>query len=177
MLTSQNFNIESIERYGDGTVQEYIHQHSFFDEFTSDSVGNLRITTVMNLQNKPSLRSCYLRLGQKNDQHVKSENHIRIPIDLSSGKLFDTGYLANWQQINMHPQSNILFANKQVPCIHKCIDLVLGLHMKMPMVQCIGWDLAINDQDQPVVMEWNGYGNDIKFSEATQGPCFKDLNW
>jgi hypothetical protein len=26
-------------------------------------------------------------------------------------------------------------------------------------------------------MEWNGTYNDIKFSEATQGPCFADLGW
>ena len=27
------------------------------------------------------------------------------------------------------------------------------------------------------LMEWNGTYNDIKFSEATQGPCFADLGW
>jgi hypothetical protein len=26
-------------------------------------------------------------------------------------------------------------------------------------------------------MEWNAEHNDIKFSEATQGPCFADLRW
>jgi hypothetical protein len=26
-------------------------------------------------------------------------------------------------------------------------------------------------------MEWNALHNDIKFSEATQGPCFTDLRW
>jgi hypothetical protein len=26
-------------------------------------------------------------------------------------------------------------------------------------------------------MEWNGEHNDVKSSEATQGPCFSDLNW
>lgn len=27
------------------------------------------------------------------------------------------------------------------------------------------------------LMEWNAGHNDIKFSEATQGPCFHDLGW
>jgi hypothetical protein len=26
-------------------------------------------------------------------------------------------------------------------------------------------------------MEWNGWHNDIKFSEAADGPCFADLGW
>jgi hypothetical protein len=33
----------------------------------------------------------------------------------------------------------------------------------------------VNDNVQ--VMEWNGFHNDIKFSEATQGPCFADLGF
>ncbi|GEM_PF-3607225 len=27
------------------------------------------------------------------------------------------------------------------------------------------------------VLEWNGSNNGFTYSEATQGPCFKDLEW
>ena len=53
----------------------------------------------------------------------------------------------------------------------------MELHRSIPFVRSIGWDLIIDINDTVKVMEWNGYHNDIKFSEATQGPCFSDLGW
>jgi hypothetical protein len=38
------------------------------------------------------------------------------------------------------------------------------------------WDLCIDGDGAVRVLEWNGGHNDITFSEATQGPCFADLD-
>lgn len=45
-------------------------------------------------------------------------------------------------------------------------------------MRCIGWDVTLDDQENVRIMdmEWNAGHNDIKFSEATQGPCFSDLH-
>ncbi|WP_373516772.1 sugar-transfer associated ATP-grasp domain-containing protein [Pricia sp.] len=172
-----DFIVDIIEKKGNCVVQKYIRQHPFFDAFTATSVATIRITTVVDNDNKISLRACYLRLGRANDTHVKSVNHIRIPINMANGTLYEYGYLANWQTIVAHPDSKVAFKGQTIPGYLECIQLVVRLHEKMPMVRAIGWDLALDMEDNPVVMEWNGYSNDIKFSEATQGPCFKDLNW
>jgi hypothetical protein len=47
----------------------------------------------------------------------------------------------------------------------------------VPFTSIIGWDVAVDENHNVKVMEWNGDHNDIKFSEATQGPCFSDLGW
>jgi hypothetical protein len=47
----------------------------------------------------------------------------------------------------------------------------------MPFVRCIGWDLTVDDQGAVQILEWNGGHTGIKITEATQGPCFADLNW
>ena len=96
---------------------------------------------------------------------------------MKNGMLYDEGYLANWKIIDQHPDSKIPFSNKVIPNYKECVDLVLKLHKKIPMVRSVGWDVIVDQEDHPLVMEWNGYSNDIKFSEATQGPCFKDLGW
>lgn len=173
----QDFNAKVVESKGNGVIQKYIRQHKFFNAFVATAVATIRITTVVDNKNTISLRACYLRLGRANDTHVKSVNHIRIPMDMKSGTLHEQGYLANWRTITAHPDSNVSFSDKIIPSYEKCIQLVLKLHEKMPMVRAIGWDVIVDTEGSPVVMEWNGYSNDIKFSEATQGPCFKDLNW
>jgi hypothetical protein len=47
----------------------------------------------------------------------------------------------------------------------------------VPYARCVGWDLTVDSDEQVMVMEWNAEHNDVKFSEATQGPCFADLDW
>jgi hypothetical protein len=41
----------------------------------------------------------------------------------------------------------------------------------------VGWDLAVSKDGSIKIFEWNGGHCDIKFSEATVGPCFTGLNW
>jgi hypothetical protein len=47
----------------------------------------------------------------------------------------------------------------------------------VPFTSIIGWDVAVDENHNVKVMEWNGDHNDIKFSEATQGACFSDRGW
>lgn len=177
VIKKDDFDLNAIEKIGNCSIQAYIEQHAFFNAFLSDSVATIRMTTVVDADNGISLRACYLRLGRFNDTHVKSINHIRIPIDVNDGMLHEKGYLANWKAVYEHPDSSLSFAAKYIPNYKECVRLVLELHQKMPMVRCIGWDVIVDAVGHPQVLEWNGYSNDIKFSEATQGPCFQDLNW
>ena len=177
VLTKANFNISKLNTLGDFVIQKFIKQHEFFNSYTTDSVATIRLTTVVEINGDISLRAAYLRLGRSTETHVQSINHIRIPIEMINGKLFNLGYLPNWHQIKNYPNSKITFSGKEIPNFETCVSLVQGLHKKMPMVKAIGWDVIIDNNNQPIVMEWNGYSNDIKFSEATQGPGFHDLGW
>ncbi|SIS42669.1 Sugar-transfer associated ATP-grasp [Zobellia uliginosa] len=176
-IEKEDFNLEQIEKKGNCVIQKFIEQHPIFDELISEAVATIRITTVIDSKNEISVRACYLRLGRINDTHVKSTNHIRVPLDIQNGKLYNVGYLSNWKSINHHPDSKARFNHITIPNYQDCVSLVLNLHKEMPMVQSIGWDLSVDKDSTPVLMEWNGYSNDIKFSEAIQGPCFKDLGW
>ncbi len=171
------FTPNAVMKLGNGVVQKFIQQHDFFNAFVAGSVATIRLTTVVDQKGVISLRAAYLRLAPANHTHVQSNTQIRIPIALPSGQLHDLGYLPNWKQIAQHPDTGQPFAQQIIPHYLEAVHLVLKLHLKIPMVQVIGWDLIIDAKNNPVIMEWNGYSNDIKFSEATQGPCFKDLGW
>ncbi|AMM16286.1 hypothetical protein AX768_19105 [Burkholderia sp. PAMC 28687] len=98
-------------------------------------------------------------------------------MDLADGKLYAQGYLANWMALDEHPDSRIKFDGLSVPAFSKCVSTVLELHKKIPFARCVGWDLTVDMNGNVQVMEWNAEHNDVKFSEATQGPCFSDLRW
>lgn len=58
-----------------------------------------------------------------------------------------------------------------------CVLTVTKLHKKAPYARCIGWDVTVDGDENVRLLEWNPEHNGIKFSEATQGPCFADLGW
>ena len=159
-----------------GVFQKYIDQHAFFSEFTKNSVATLRITTTSDNSGNVSARAAYLRLANSKDTHVASSSATSISIDLNNGRLQPVGYV-KWQEIGFHPDSKIPFEDKEVPYFKKCVCIVLNMHKKIPFIGCIGWDLTIDKQNNVQIMEWNGNNNDIKFSEATIGPCFTGLGW
>ena len=161
----------------DGVVQRYIDQHPWLARFTQRSVATIRVTTVVDGEGRIDVRACYLRLGRDTERHVRSATHVRVPVHLKTGALGAVGYDTAWRSIAAHPDSGVGFAGGLVPRFDACRELVTRLHERVPFARCIGWDLCVDVDDRVQVMEWNGGHNDIKFSEATQGPCFADLGW
>ena len=172
-----SFDVRKVRSLGNGVFQEYIQQHGFFDEIMPSSVATLRMTSVMDKNGNFSIRACYLRVGRRKDTHVKSHSAIRIPVDPANGELSEYGYLTNWAAIERHPDSGFVFSGQRIPFFDKCASIVLNLHKSMPYVRCIGWDLCVDNNNDVKMMECNGGHNGIKFTEATQGPCFADLGW
>ncbi|CEE93660.1 conserved hypothetical protein [Xenorhabdus nematophila str. Anatoliense] len=173
-LTDSNFN--KSDTFPNGVYQKIITQHDFFNSICNRSVATLRLTTVIDDDGQCGVRTAYLRVGRDNDTHVQSSSHVRIPVNIENGELSNLGFLPNWNTINKHPDTHVEFCGF-IPNFNKCRDTAIQLHMKYPFVRCIGWDLIIDKDNNVQIMEWNAGHNDIKFSEATQGPCFKDLNW
>lgn len=173
----ESFDLDAVYKLGNGLFQECIKQHEVFREFAKESVATLRMTTVIADDGIASLRACYLRLGTGADTHVQSQSNIRIPIDITSGAFNEVGFTPDWLEVDRHPTSKVKFHGKVVPRYEECLTLVTSLHRRVPYARCIGWDVTLNDEANVKIMEWNAEHNGIKFTEATQGPCFSDLHW
>lgn len=171
------FNLKHIQALGNGLFQSCIHQHETFAAFAPSAVATLRITTFIHPNGDVSIPACYLRLGSGQARHIQPLSTIKVAIDTNTGAFSATGYTPQWQAITHHPDSQRAFAGNTIPCFSQCINAVKQLHQKVPFTRCIGWDLVVDQKDAVNIMEWNGNHNDIKFSEAAQGPCFADLGW
>jgi hypothetical protein len=172
-----NFDPALIRSLGNGVIQTFIDQHPIFKAFASKPVATLRFTTVVDDSGRISIRACYLRLGRAADTHVLSDREICVAVKLDTGELCDEGYMNDWSGVQVHPDSGVRFAGLRIPQFEQCKATVLRLHRRIPFARCIGWDLTVDANERVQVMEWNGEHNDVKFSEATQGPCFSDLKW
>lgn len=172
-----SFDIEKITGLGSGLFQAFIEQHATLDELQKNSVATLRVATFFEESAEISVRGCYLRLGSGVESHVQSESHVRVPIDRHDGSFAETGYTADWSAVQAHPLSGLAFSGRRIPNFSACLSTVRTLHRKVPYVRCVGWDIAVDVDERIKLMEWNSGHIDIKFIEATQGPCFSDLGW
>ncbi|PHN94585.1 hypothetical protein CSC80_04355 [Maribacter sp. 6B07] len=172
-----NFDAVKVAKNGNGVVQPFINQHNFFNQFCKDAVATLRLTTVIDTNGKACLRAALIRFGRNKQTHVQSKDQILVAVDVATGQLSDIGYTSSFKSTNFHPDTNVTFKDKVIPFYDKGVALVLELQKKMPMIKLIGWDLVMDENNEVVIMEWNGYGAGVAFSEATQGPGFNDLGW
>ena len=178
ILNKNNFDPSTYtsNKCGNGVFQKFIQQHPFFSEFADNSVATIRITTVSDELGNISARASYIRFGRTKDTHIMSNSAISIPIDINTGEFHSVGYM-NWLQVDKHPDSNVSFHQKTIPHFSKCVDKAIEMHRVIPFMGCLGWDLTVDNLEKVQVIEVNGINNGIKLSEATTGPCFKDLNW
>ena len=177
ILQRSDFSTDKLFSLGEGVLQQFVQQHDILRQLSPDAVATLRLTTVADPSGLPVLKAAFLRMGRAGDKHVGFDNEIEVAIDIHSGGFHDFAYMSNWEPCTHHPDTGYTFRNQILPGYPESVALVLELHRKLCYVQNIGWDIAINTEGKPVLMEWNGGHNDIVFSEATTGPCFKGLGW
>jgi hypothetical protein len=168
---------ETLKPFGNCVLQRPIRQHGFFDEMISGSVATIRITTVKNGDGRIDARAAYLRLGRANTEWVQSDNSMRVAIVDGEGELDRFGYTEDWRRWLHHPDTQVGFAGKRIPGFTNAVATCISLHASVPHFAVIGWDVAIDKDDQVKIIEWNGGHCDIKFSEAATGPCFVGLGW
>lgn len=160
-----------------GVFQPFIRQHEELAALGGAAVATLRLTTVIEPDGRAGLRAAFIRFGRAGEDHVGSATHICASVGLTGGDIQDTGFLPSWLPVERHPDTGMAFAGREVPAFADCARVALALQEKVPFVPCVGWDFAVDRQGTPVLMEWNGGHNGIKFSEATVGPCFTGLGW
>lgn len=176
-FSRNSFDSSILKTLGNGVFQNVIRQHEVFDPLSQNALATLRLTTVKDSKGITSVRGTLLRVGRTSDTFVKPDNQISIAFDSESGMLSDLGYRPDWNKTTVHPDTGQTFAGVQIPNVAACTSLVTRLHDMFPFIDCIGWDLAIDQDGQPHVLEWNSGHNGIKLLESIAGPVFRDLDW
>lgn len=177
IMTRKDFLDGARARLPDGVFQAPIRQHGFFEALSPQATATVRITTARGPDGSIDVKAAYLRVGRTRDDIVRSASAVKVPLDRDTGALGGFGYLPDWRRVDAHPDTGFGFAGTSVPHFAEATALCKSLHEGCPYMPCVGWDVCPEQDGQVKLMEWNAYHNDIKFSEATTGPCFGGLGW
>ncbi len=157
----------------DVIVQARIRQHPSLAAIHESSVNPIRIVTLL-LDQQIHVLPAVLKVGvdqQKTDRFADGALVCGIQED---GCLMPVAYTEYGMQHTRHPQG-FVFQNGCIPAIQKIRDTVRMLHTRLGNYRMLAWDIAIDEDGEPVLVEVNMSGGGSVIIQLPHGPLFGDL--
>jgi hypothetical protein len=152
--------------------QEPIRQTPRLAGFGPDSVNTIRIMTMMD-DGKVRALSSVLRMGRAGSK-VDNQAAGGISCGIKDGRLIAAAYDKNFLSYRAHPDTETSFENFEVPGYEGAQRTCLDLHRLMPEIGLVSWDIAVDEKEQPVLIEMNMRDQEINFHQLAHGPLFGD---
>lgn len=162
---------EAFDSFGCNFIaQEAVEQHESLRRLNPDSLNTLRIISFL-FENEVHILSAILRIGgagSRVDNIGAGGFACAVAAD---------GRLSRWA-VNRRSErceattGGIRFDSVVVPNYAGALALVKELHTKMAHFKIIGWDIAIDPRERPVLIEFNTAPGQNQYS---CGPTFGDL--
>ena len=153
----------------DFIVQKAVHQHDALNALNPSSVNTLRIFTYRSGMEVLVLYTVLRigRLGRETDNETAGGMSVRINKD---GTLAKYAYSKPGDDMIEKTDTGIMLDGYRIPIYEKAVKAVKVAHLQLPYYNLIGWDISINKEGEPVLIEWNTQP-DLSQS-ANEGPAF-----
>lgn len=156
----------------DFVVQEKIAQHPSIAAFNPMSLNTFRVTTLY-LNGKFSVLSIIFRMGKpgmKVDNWGAGGVIVGVKLD---GQLYEIGY-----DIKMNEFDGLngnKFAQQKIEFVPRILNAIEDDHIhRYSLCKFIGWDVAVDDHGEPVLIEVNASQPGVIGEQLCTGPIFGD---
>lgn len=166
----KGLSIEQLfDKYGNNfQIQERLKQHEKMSMLNETSVNTLRILTYRSDMEILVIYSV-VRIGRKG-QVIDNQSAGGISTIIGEdGKLGNTAFGGFADDGVGKTDSGVILDGFEIPSYHKAIETVKRLHYQLPYFNFIGWDVAIDEVGDPVIIEWNACPG---LSQSAFGPGY-----
>lgn len=154
-----NYKGKTVEQlfasYGnDFLIQERVKQHKDMAALNPTSLNTLRVLSYRSGMEILIIYSV-VRIG-KSGQVIdnQSAGGISTSVD-KTGKLGKFAYGGYTEDDILTTDSGIILDGYQIPSYDKVEEMVKRLHFKLPYFDIVGWDMAVQEDGNPVLIEFN----------------------
>lgn len=155
----------------DIVVQRPIRQHADLARINESSVNTYRILSLLS-QDGVKIYSSILRMGVAGAK-VDNASSGGITCGITGdGKLKKYAYRVNGERFDRHPTSGVEFDGYQLPGFAEAKKLVEKAHPMVPHFKMVSWDIAIQEDGTPVMIEANLAKGELDFHQLNNGPLF-----
>ena len=151
--------------------QETVKQSEVTAKLHPDSLNTIRIMTLILDSDVKVLPWCAFRMGigkSKVDNASSGGIYCKINED---GTLSNFAYDALGKRFDKHPDGGE-FSSVKFNFMDKIRNLVKESAQRFPHFRLIGWDIAINEDNEPIIIEANLTMSGMDVIETICGPLF-----
>lgn len=158
----------------DLVIQAAVVQHPDIAILNPDSLNTIRIISMLRQDGSVKIYSSLLRMGLKGFK-VDNASSGGISAGIrTDGRLKNVAYTNTGVRFTEHPTSHVHFENVVIPAFAKMQKAVATAHPKFPHFRLISWDIAVDKDSEPVLIEANLCDGELDFHQLNNGPIFKD---
>ncbi len=163
---------EILNSFGtDFIVQKIVNQHPILSMLNPTSLNTCRVYTYLPVgQTAHVVLGSAVRFGGKGayrDNACTGGGFCKIH---SNGMIDDKiCQYRFWGRRSLKYEKGL--ENIYFPSYHKVVDLCLQMHSQLPYMDLVGWDIAVDDSGEPILIELNQYP-DCEFIQLFNGPMF-----
>lgn len=164
--------IDIIENYPTHfVIQKIVKQSEFTSQFNPSSLNTFRVLTLL-INGKFSICYTILKLGAPG-RFVDNGANGGLWVGVNKD-----GVLKDWGttfKAEFHKEHNgVILANKTVPNFDKIVSFAKKAHLHIPMCGLVGWDIALDSTNNPLLIEANMWWPGLSYGEICSGPAFGD---
>ena len=147
-------------------VEEVVVQSQKMSAMAPYAVNTIRIITILNGEEVTPV-AAGLRMGTKGNV-VDNFHHggISVCIDPRTGTMVTDGYDKARHVYERMPETNAPLKGNPVPMWNKALAMVKRAAKLIPELRYVGWDVAIDRNDEPLLIE----GNSLPANDLSQRP-------
>ena len=153
-------------------VQERLEQHPDLAILNPTSLNTLRVMSY-HRGDEVVILYAVIRIGRKG-QIIDNETAggIKADIDLQTGRIKGSAMGSPTEARMPLTDVGTPTDGHQIPCFDKVLETVKEMHLRIPYFNLIGWDMSVDTNGKPTLIEWNSAP---QLSQVGHGPAFGDL--
>ncbi|MGM9879552.1 MAG: sugar-transfer associated ATP-grasp domain-containing protein [Bacilli bacterium] len=161
---------------GDVILEERIIQHEKMASLHPESLNTLRIVTYRDENDQVFIHLPFIKIGRGSsfvDNGGAGGMFARI--NPETGELITDGKDENNTVYEYHPDTNIKIKGFKIPSWEKAVSLAKDAALAFDKTRYIGWDVAIDKDGNPLIVEGNGKTQFLGQQITDEGGKRKDL--
>lgn len=152
-------------------IQSKLDQHQDLAKLNPSSVNTIRVLSYRR-ENEVIILYAVIRIGRMG-KVVDNETAggVKADIDLQTGRIKGPAFGSPTEKNMPQTDSGVDLDNYLIPSFPQVLVFVKDLHLRLPYFRLIGWDISVDTNGNPVMIEWN---RSAELSQVAHGPAFGD---
>lgn len=170
-----NHKLEAIlEHYHKNfVIQRVLVQQKELTKMNPTSLNTVRVQSFL-YQGKVYILSAFLRVGRPSS---RLDNLLKGGVSISikeNGEFHPVAFDGDGNKF-FHLPSGYVFQGNKMPGYDKIVESVKTLHPRFANFGFIGWDIAVDEDSEPVFIEYNLIDSCIRNAQLANGPFLGEL--